>query len=296
MLLLFVGMCYGNVERAKHGHGVLMILYTYLEVLRLTHDTSVTAITKASRSSILPSFLAHNLAYTDITSRFVTGLLDSHQDKKRKLSMYSIAKTLGLPATYVELRHQATHEELPSLSKLRTATHKALQWIWDYYWARLPSESASEPMSESAHLRSSAETTYTADTCRAFVKKLLRENDEEERMKVEKGLEEWNQDEILDVLMEMQNSESDIKIILRATQLQQRLLSSDDHAEDNASGEMQMDSKRFRHHNVYDAAKGKGLGGSHANEAIIDHALGEPVVQGWKRWEGPWIPKPIGVV
>ncbi|TVY80687.1 Pre-rRNA-processing protein las1, partial [Lachnellula suecica] len=51
--------------------------------------------------------------------------------------MYSLAKTIGLPATYVELRHQATHEELPSLSKLRTATQKALRWIWDYYWANL---------------------------------------------------------------------------------------------------------------------------------------------------------------
>ena len=51
--------------------------------------------------------------------------------------MYSIAKTIGLPATYVELRHQATHEELPSLSKLRAGAQKALQWIWDYYWAAL---------------------------------------------------------------------------------------------------------------------------------------------------------------
>ena len=52
---------------------------------------------------------------------FVTGLLDSHQDKARKISMYGVAKSVGLPATFVELRHQATHEQLPSLTRLRAA-------------------------------------------------------------------------------------------------------------------------------------------------------------------------------
>lgn len=48
--------------------------------------------------------------------------------------MYSIAKNIGLPATYVELRHQATHEELPSLPILRAAAQRALVWIWSFYW------------------------------------------------------------------------------------------------------------------------------------------------------------------
>lgn len=71
-------------------------------------------------------------------SRFVTGLLDSHQDKTRKMSMYGVAKSVGLPATFVELRHQATHEQLPSLTRLRTAAKKGLEWIWEYYWKHLP--------------------------------------------------------------------------------------------------------------------------------------------------------------
>lgn len=69
--------------------------------------------------------------------RFVTGLLDSQQDKQKKQSMYSLAKTIGLPATFVELRHQATHEQLPSLLKLRGAAKKALGWIWEFYWRDL---------------------------------------------------------------------------------------------------------------------------------------------------------------
>jgi len=67
----------------------------------------------------------------------VTGLLDSQQDKQKKQSMYSLAKTIGLPATFVELRHQATHEQLPSLLRLRGAAKKALSWIWDFYWKDL---------------------------------------------------------------------------------------------------------------------------------------------------------------
>lgn len=79
---------------------------------------------------------------TNLTCRgsFVTGLLDSHQDKARKLSMYGVAKTIGLPASFVELRHQGTHEPMPSLTQLRPAARRALVWIWEYYWRNLPEE------------------------------------------------------------------------------------------------------------------------------------------------------------
>ncbi|OLN84501.1 putative hydroxyacylglutathione hydrolase [Colletotrichum chlorophyti] len=66
-------------------------------------------------------------------------------DKQRKLSMYSVAKTIGLPATFVELRHQATHEQLPSLAKLRSAARKALAWIWEYYWQHLGADEGGDP-------------------------------------------------------------------------------------------------------------------------------------------------------
>lgn len=75
---------------------------------------------------------------------FVTGLLDSYQDKARKLSMYGVAKTIGLPASFVELRHQGTHEPMPSLTQLRPAARRALVWIWGYYWQNLPEENQGE--------------------------------------------------------------------------------------------------------------------------------------------------------
>ncbi|KAM7204315.1 rRNA-processing protein las1 [Rhypophila sp. PSN 637] len=86
------------------------------------------------------SAYAARAAYSAAFSRFVTGLLDSQQNTVRKMSMYDLAKSVGLPATFVELRHQATHEELPSLIRLRTAAGKALDWIWEYYWRKLATD------------------------------------------------------------------------------------------------------------------------------------------------------------
>ncbi|KAJ2906639.1 hypothetical protein MKZ38_000894 [Zalerion maritima] len=83
-----------------------------------------------------------SLGYSAAFSRFVTGLLDSHQEAQKKMSMYSVAKSVGLPASFVELRHQVTHEQLPSLTKLRAAADKALDWIWERYWKEIPAPSA----------------------------------------------------------------------------------------------------------------------------------------------------------
>ncbi|KZF26631.1 Las1-domain-containing protein [Xylona heveae TC161] len=75
--------------------------------------------------------------YATAFCRFVTGLMDSNQTKGRKQSMYELAKQVGLPASFVELRHQATHEEIPPLLVLRQAASRSLQWLWRYYWCSI---------------------------------------------------------------------------------------------------------------------------------------------------------------
>lgn len=69
--------------------------------------------------------------------RFVTGVLDTQQESKYKVSMYTKAQQIGLPALFVDLRHEATHGDMPSLTSLRNATHRAMQWLWDDYWGKL---------------------------------------------------------------------------------------------------------------------------------------------------------------
>ncbi|KAK4696030.1 ribosomal biogenesis protein LAS1, partial [Lecanoromycetidae sp. Uapishka_2] len=65
-------------------------------------------------------------------------LLDSQQDSKFKVSMYAKAQQIGLPAVFVDIRHEATHGDMPSLASLRSAAQRAMQWLWDDYWKGLP--------------------------------------------------------------------------------------------------------------------------------------------------------------
>lgn len=48
--------------------------------------------------------------------------------------MHTLARNLNLPASFVEIRHAATHEALPSLSVLRAVAVRALDWLWTNYW------------------------------------------------------------------------------------------------------------------------------------------------------------------
>ncbi|UKZ57828.1 hypothetical protein TrVGV298_011689 [Trichoderma virens] len=147
------------------------------------------------------STYAVRAAYAAAFSRFVTGLLDGHQDKLRKQSMYSIAKNIGLPATFVELRHQATHEQLPSLAKLRSAAKKALAWIWDYYWKHL------------------GEAEKAKDPCKELVLSYLREDDEAARQKIMGQLRQWDLERLQTTIAELQKTLPGNQVFLKCLKL-----------------------------------------------------------------------------
>lgn len=72
--------------------------------------------TSSSRNTI-----SLRLSYSTALIRVVNGLVDPLQKGVYARSIASIAAQLGLPAWLVELRHAATHEDLPSLELLRDA-------------------------------------------------------------------------------------------------------------------------------------------------------------------------------
>lgn len=75
------------------------------------------------------------LSYTMSLIRFVNGLLDPTQQSQFAIPLHTLAKRVGLPSWFVDLRHWGTHErELPSLEMLRIAAKDALVWLWDHYW------------------------------------------------------------------------------------------------------------------------------------------------------------------
>ena len=136
--------------------------------------------------------------------------------------MYSLAKTLTppLPATFVELRHQATHEELPSLPKLRSATRKALEWIWGYYWAGLTSSREYEERRE--------------ESCLEFLRRVLGGEDAEE---LDEKLDRWSEREIMDALLEIDASTEDPEVLLASTKLKKKILGGDTRSEPSTKGD-----------------------------------------------------------
>jgi ribosomal biogenesis protein LAS1 len=65
------------------------------------------------------SSLSLRQSYATAIIRLVNGLVDPLQLGTYARSISSIAAQIGLPAWLVELRHAATHEDLPSLELLR---------------------------------------------------------------------------------------------------------------------------------------------------------------------------------
>lgn len=61
--------------------------------------------------------------------RMVNGLVDPLQSGPYARSIAAIATQLGLPSWLVELRHAATHEDLPSLELLREAAREVVGYI-----------------------------------------------------------------------------------------------------------------------------------------------------------------------
>ncbi|KAK6350142.1 rRNA-processing protein las1 [Orbilia brochopaga] len=83
------------------------------------------------------SELMVRMGYATAICRFVNGLLDPAQKSRFAVSMYNLAQEQGLPASFVDVRHAATHEALPSIGVLRTTASRALDWLWVHYWDRI---------------------------------------------------------------------------------------------------------------------------------------------------------------
>lgn len=209
--------------------------------------------------------------------------------------MYSVAKTIGLPATFVELRHQATHEQLPSLLKLRAAARKALAWIWHYYWKNLPDEDAT--------------ASTPASACRDFLLQYLLAEEESQpqaaaKRSLHKKLRRWDESLLLRTLDEIGESAEDPKLLLRCLRLSRGILEGDiaaPPAVEAGTGK----SRSARDANVVRAELRESVneletmpvGNTKIPPQVLDHRTSSsPQTKGWSRYEGPWKPKPIGVV
>ncbi|KAF6836298.1 hydroxyacylglutathione hydrolase [Colletotrichum plurivorum] len=213
-------------------------------------------------------------AYAAAFSRFVTGLLDGHQDKQRKLSMYSVAKTIGLPATFVELRHQATHEQLPSLAKLRSAARKALEWIWTYYWRHLGADEQQDDF---------ARGDAAVGGYHELVMGYLGEPEGARKNERRKLLDRLDEREMLLTLAHIADEPPNDVVLTGALRLAKDVLRRGQELQEEATEDL-------------DRVKGELLQRRDAllsNDEAGEAQEGSGI--GWAKYEGTWKPRPIGV-
>ena len=60
--------------------------------------------------------------------------MDPSQNGKYAAPVMTLAKKIGIPVVLVDIRMEASHQELPSLATLRHGSERALQWLFERYW------------------------------------------------------------------------------------------------------------------------------------------------------------------
>lgn len=209
------------------------------------------------------------------------------------MSMYSIAKTIGLPATFVELRHQATHEQLPSLSKLRSAASNALAWIWDFYWKDLV------PANKGA----AGEDGPRLDARRDLLISYLHEPDETQGSDLQKQLRSWDEASLLRMLADIAESSEEPRVILRALQLSRTILGgaaeaplTTPSADPPAPRIRDLEAVRVELQTLNEELQDSRIERMDSPAQVPDEASTSTQSTGWTRYQGTWTPKPIGVV
>ena len=102
------------------------------------------------RPHVSDDALASEYALTII--RFVNGISDASQKGKVAGSVAKHAEAAGLHPMLVDIRHEATHNHMPSLHLLRLAVSHALTWLAENYWAAQAQHTASSRQNVAATL------------------------------------------------------------------------------------------------------------------------------------------------
>ena len=76
------------------------------------------------------------LSYAMTLTRLVNGICDQSQKGKFAISVQTLATQLNVPRTLVDIRHDSTHNQLPSIQRLRKASEDAIEWLEVKYWER----------------------------------------------------------------------------------------------------------------------------------------------------------------
>ena len=106
------------------------------ELVQIRNQMSSSSSSPSSSSSSSSSVPAHvhRLTLSMALVRLVNGVSGAMQKGVYAKSVANLAESAGLPRILVDVRHEATHNTLPSLSVLVIAAEQALDWLEGNYW------------------------------------------------------------------------------------------------------------------------------------------------------------------
>lgn len=73
------------------------------------------------------------MLYCIAIMRLVNGVVEKTR-KKTEISIGEAAEAINIPRVLIDIRHECSHRDLPSLRLVRLASAKALDWLKSYYW------------------------------------------------------------------------------------------------------------------------------------------------------------------
>ncbi|XP_010271772.1 PREDICTED: uncharacterized protein LOC104607775 isoform X2 [Nelumbo nucifera] len=88
---------------------------------------------RGSMDDALDSDEMQAMLYCMAIMRLVNGLIEKTR-KKTEVSIGEAADAIGIPRMLIDIRHEGSHRDLPSLQLVRHASMKALDWLKSYYW------------------------------------------------------------------------------------------------------------------------------------------------------------------
>ncbi|XP_073130472.1 uncharacterized protein [Henckelia pumila] len=84
-------------------------------------------------ASALQSQVSLAMQYCMAIMRLVNGVIEKTR-KKNEISIGEAADAIGIPRSLIDIRHEGSHRDLPSLQLVRRASGKAIDWLKSYYW------------------------------------------------------------------------------------------------------------------------------------------------------------------
>jgi hypothetical protein len=115
------------------------LLHDTLDRRRLISDWALRSVYAMAFCRFVNGLVDRDIAKAALTANAATkvdaeGTGAARTTSRGETSMYAHAAAIGLPEQFVDLRHRATHDDMPSLEVLRQAAGRALEWLWERWW------------------------------------------------------------------------------------------------------------------------------------------------------------------